>query len=544
MPEGVAAPEAAAADGGTAVVTPGAGRAEIPQWNGEAEKLTTYRFEVEMFIMSVRKKDRYICGPQLARGLGPRVRTFAESYEKRAQLDEVSETGECIGWEAFFTDLLEKLNLTTVQDAGLMAEHHLTKLRRNPGEMPSDWIARFEKSERELLQQLKVIHEETEELMCPPLRTWWFLRRSGLTSMERGEIVSNTGGGYDYEKVTQVFLNKYPADAIIEHDKMQSSGKEDHGEAFYESDDESEPVLETEDELIRGRDPSGDEDEESPQTSHEEDLRQPSEVTPNPDLGVALKENRGPRQGRRHDRQPERMSPRNGSPHRRGQGGVSPRRHFQTKCVGCGKTGHSAKTCPQRQESCPDSGDQIEKCNWILSLEGDDRKMKSLREYSYLVRRNEIWGILDCGATRSVGGAPALEALQDVMRKTYRIESQVYPEERPTFTFGDGESRQCLGAQETPVFLAGNSQVSLKLPAIDADVPILIGMDVLRDKLQSVIDCGQGFVAFPTLAEKFWMCEKLAGGHLAVCLTAPSWWTEVPKSVLWTADPAPEPAEE
>ena len=216
------------------------------------------------------------------------------------------------------------------------------------------------------------------------------------------------------------------------------------------------------------------------------------------------------------------------------------------KCVGCGKTGHSAKTCPHRQESCPDPSGQIEKCNWILSLEGegDDRKMKSLKEYSYLVRRNEIWGILDCGATRSVGGVPALEALQDVMRKTYQIESRVHPEERPTFTFGDGESRRCLGAQETPVFLAGNSQVSLKLPAIDADVPILIGMDVLRGKLQSVIDCGQGFVAFPTLAEKFWMCERLAGGHLAVCLTAPSWWTEVPKSVLWTAAPAPEPAEE
>ena len=124
MPEDAAALEAAAADSGTAVITPGAGRAEIPQWDGEAEKLTTYRFEVEMFIMSVRKKDIYICGPQLVRGLGPRARTFAESYEKRAQLDEVNEAGECIGWEAFFTDLLEKLNLTTVQDAGLMAEHH------------------------------------------------------------------------------------------------------------------------------------------------------------------------------------------------------------------------------------------------------------------------------------------------------------------------------------------------------------------------------------------------------------------------------------
>ena len=130
------------------------------------------------------------------------------------------------------------------------------------------------------------------------------------------------------------------------------------------------------------------------------------------------------------------------------------------------------------------------------------------------------------------------------MRKIYHIESQVYPEERPTVTLGSGEPQQCLGAQETPVFLAGNRQVTLKLPAIDADVPILIGRDVLHGLQQSVLDCGQSCVAFPTLAEKFWRCERLAGGHLAVCLTAPSWWTEVPKPALWVAIPAPKPAEE
>ena len=564
MPPAAAASVAAAAGYGPAVVTPGAGRAEIPRWNGEAEKLTTYRFDVRMFIMSVRKNDRYICGPQLVRGLGPRVKTFAESYDKLAQLDSVSEEGECTGWEAFFAYVLEKLNLTTMQDAGLLAEHHLTKLRRNPGELPSDWIARFEKSERELLQQLKVIHKETEELMCAPLRTWWFLRRSGLTPMERGEIVSNTGGDYRYDKVTQMFLNKYPADAIAEHDKIRGPKKEDRNKAFYESDgeDDSEPVPEDETEQILALVSSGDEDEEVPQVSYEDAILQAQEATRTFKEArnvlrkmkvardfypvVVPRENRDPRGGRRPDRQRERMSPRNKSPHRRGQDGDSDRDHSRTKCVGCGKLGHSVKTCPQRRKSRPDTSGTTEKSNWILSLEDkeDDLKLKTLKEYSYLVRRNEIWGILDCGATRSVGGVPALEALQGVMRKIYNIESQVYPEERPTFTFGDGESRQCLGAQETPVFIAGNHQIPLKLPAIDADVPILIGMDVLHGVLQSIIDCGRGFVAFPTLAEKFWMCERLAGGHLAVCLTAPTWWTEVPKSILWAAASAHKPAEE
>ena len=170
MPEGAAALGTAAASSNTAVATPGTGRAEIPQWDGEAEKLTTYRFDVKMFIMSVRKGDRHVCGPLLVRGLGPRIETFAESYGQLAQLDEVNEAGECTGWEAFFTYMLEKLNLTTRQDAGPLTEQHPIGRRRSPEELPPDRTARFEKSERELRPQLGVAHEETEEPTVLPLK--------------------------------------------------------------------------------------------------------------------------------------------------------------------------------------------------------------------------------------------------------------------------------------------------------------------------------------------------------------------------------------
>ena len=67
MPVDAAAPMAAATGLGHDVATPEAGRAGIPQWNGEAEKLNTYRFDVKMFIMSAMKNDRYLCGPLLVR---------------------------------------------------------------------------------------------------------------------------------------------------------------------------------------------------------------------------------------------------------------------------------------------------------------------------------------------------------------------------------------------------------------------------------------------------------------------------------------------
>ena len=69
------------------------------------------------------------------------------------------EVGKCTGWWERFTHILTKLNLATMQDAGLLAGNHLQKLRRAVGELPSEWIARFEKSEKELTEQLQVIYQ-------------------------------------------------------------------------------------------------------------------------------------------------------------------------------------------------------------------------------------------------------------------------------------------------------------------------------------------------------------------------------------------------
>ena len=66
------------------------------------------------------------------------------------QIDTVNEAGEHIGWTALLEFVVGKLNLIIAQDVGTLAVNFLTKLRRNSGEDPGDWICRFEKAEREL----------------------------------------------------------------------------------------------------------------------------------------------------------------------------------------------------------------------------------------------------------------------------------------------------------------------------------------------------------------------------------------------------------
>ena len=135
---------------------------------------------------------------------------------------------------------MTKLNLTTMQDAGLFAENRLQKLRRAVGELPSDWIVRFDKSEKELTEQLQVVDKGVTNIICPHLRTCWFLRCSGLTAKELRDLVSATGGTYDYDQVAQYVMNKYPADAISENDKVRGfRGTRGRDKTYFETEGES-----------------------------------------------------------------------------------------------------------------------------------------------------------------------------------------------------------------------------------------------------------------------------------------------------------------
>ncbi|CAK0849466.1 unnamed protein product [Prorocentrum cordatum] len=107
------------ASSGTASTT---SRVEVPTWNGEVDKLSNYRFEVSTFVKSARGTDRYVCGPQLVRALGPRVRNAVGSCPKIDQVDVVDEKGRLTGWDTVFDYVLDKLDYTSLNDTGLLAE--------------------------------------------------------------------------------------------------------------------------------------------------------------------------------------------------------------------------------------------------------------------------------------------------------------------------------------------------------------------------------------------------------------------------------------
>ena len=130
------------------------------------------------------------------------------------------------------------------------------------------------------------------------------------------------------------------------------------------------------------------------------------------------------------------------------------------------------------------------------------------------------FGIIDCGATETVGSLPALESLTQARfqlnGRTEEVEVSAAPPKR--FKFGNGTfsmSSSCVLVPQS----VGELQLRLQLYTLDCEgVPILIGMRTLR-RLKAVVDfskCLAIFVAVnPNLAIPL---RRSKTGHLLIDL--------------------------
>ena len=527
-------------------------RVEVPTWNGEADRLTAYKFEVNMFVKSIKTTDRYVCGPQLVRALGPRVRTTVESCPVIDEVDKIDEKGQPIGWEAVFAYVLEKLDFTSLNDTGVLAEEFFLKLGRNVGETFQDWAARFEKKERELLTQLKAIDNSVAEVIAKPLRTWWFLRKSRLTPILRGEVTATAGGDFDFAKTYKTLLTRFPAEALVELDgkvKKERALFEEDGEFYdeeailaqHETGGEEDELYDMVDQLIHLAEEDDEVDDES--VEHEADNEVFAQLR---QAGRSFKDARDLIRRLRVSRdyypvvatrdEGDRRTPPPPRPHaqtltrnpgkEKGRGKGDRRARFEEnrdmskmKCLKCRRYGHRARDCTERmiEDKAPKNSTHN---GFILS---------ALEEYVYLLERDGIWAVLDIGATRSLGGIESVENLMYEMLDQHQVEFETH-DDTCSFTFGDGLQKSSMGAVSGQAFL-GPKLRDIHLSVMPNRVPILLGMDILTDDLKVVVDCGRNWLGLPTLGNKIYYCERLSSKHLAINLSSPQWWKEVPLSL-------------
>ena len=128
-------------------------------------------------------------------------------------------------------------------------------------------------------------------------------------------------------------------------------------------------------------------------------------------------------------------------------------------------------------------------------------------------------GMLDCGATHSIGSLEALDLLaQANLEKHGDPRLEVNTEYRPWYRFGDGERKRCV-AQSIFGVHARDAKGKCPINGLDVPgVPILVAMKTL-ERLGAVVDFESSVGCFknidPHTIIKF---EKEGTGHLYMSL--------------------------
>ncbi|CAK0844313.1 unnamed protein product, partial [Prorocentrum cordatum] len=461
-------------------------RLDVPSWDGEPDRLLAYKFDVGLFSKSYKTQDRYVVGPQLVRALGARSRRLAQACPDIDKIDEVNDEGKMTGWQRVFDFLLSKLDLSNVNEMGNSAEKFF--LQREPGEGFPDWTARWEAHERDLLSQLKAVDSSVEEVIAAPLRTWWYLRRSRLSPVARAEITATAGGDYDFGRTYKALCTRYPLEALKEIDGVRE--KKDRRAGLFGEAEEAEQ----EDHDFEDRSEIADIVDQLVNLADEEDttLFEDAEHADDYEDGIYAE---------------FRQLSRN----------FKDARDLIRKL----KFGHQAKDCPERTK---DRG----------KPQPNEMTSFALLELGDLVLLLDdvcgIWAILDCGATRSLIGVTMAEHLIYDMEEKHNILFDVVERTR-YFTFGDGRRKSSMGTMTGAIFL-GDGQEKIEISIMDNEVPLLIGMDVLgSDHTNALIDCGNGYLMLPKISHHVFQCRKMPSGHLAINVTTPARWQNVPQSL-------------
>lgn len=81
----------------------GVNERRVPGWNGDSQKYLSFRFEQNLFVKAIQRRDRYTCWLLLVRAFGQRPKTIFEMWDGLDSIDEVEINEECIGLDKMYT---------------------------------------------------------------------------------------------------------------------------------------------------------------------------------------------------------------------------------------------------------------------------------------------------------------------------------------------------------------------------------------------------------------------------------------------------------
>ncbi|CAK0831936.1 unnamed protein product, partial [Prorocentrum cordatum] len=128
-------------------------------------------------------------------------------------------------------------------------------------------------------------------------------------------------------------------------------------------------------------------------------------------------------------------------------------------------------------------------------------------------------GIIDSGATNTIGGIEAIENLNEILAKRGHPPMEIDLNDRPVFKFGNGEVKRVLCKVKFSL-LVGGTKVSIMVHAVEAPgIPILVSIETLNN-LGAVIDFEASVGIFKRIdSTEMISFPRSRTGHLLIDLT-------------------------
>ena len=191
------------------------------------------------------------------------------------------------------------------------------------------------------------------------------------------------------------------------------------------------------------------------------------------------------------------------------------------KCLKCGGP-HSTHMCPVKKQQAHVSEESAEIVFSAMEegLATDATTgHEALQSSDLTARLSSGKGIIDCGATSTLGSIAAVESIMaNNLKRMGRDRVTVDPDTQPTFRFGNNGTTNCLSTVKLGVDM-GEKSGSLEIHVHDVpDQPVLISVKALK-KLGAILDFGRNEVVYRKVCDKSVVPLEVAGnGHLLMPL--------------------------
>ncbi|CAL1171479.1 unnamed protein product [Cladocopium goreaui] len=324
---------------------------------------------------------------------------------------------------------------------------------------------------------------ETPELLPDFLQGWYLLMDANLTSSERNLVQTAVQGDFGSERIAQELRTQWPEEELRDHEQGMKQA------SYWQDEVDGEPIG-GEGMTIQSLQEEG---------MNEEGLAMmaDAEVQAEEAMAVIERAQRTLREARAKQHQVK-MN----------------RQYYKTevekyksksgpiKCFRCGGN-HKIANCPDRQAPRAGEAQKAESAPFVCYARDEAAMVTNQDAMTTEEAVLKGYGIIDGGATKTLGSVHALEA---VAAENFRKHSddrilEIDPEQKPTFGFGNSSRNQCVSTAKVQI-QAGDQKGILQVHALEeGQGPVLLSISTLRS-LGAIIDFEADLIVFRKLDDR------------------------------------------